>query len=616
MNKSPIKARLKLRKLLKLYRLETGYSMLEAVVVVGVLLALAVSGFFAYGPITENAKIAKVKSAASEIHTGVLVASIDGDSKTKPEDVIANWNASTDKIKVGILAPAPGGTSANGDYCVEAWNTESSYIRARQGSCADAPAGASSDTDGDGTPDSIDPDIDGDGIPNADDPTPNGDNPGGNTGGNTGGNNGGNTGGPVLTPIDYSFSGKLAAWGSGEESLLANGFYMWMNYPGSNTPYVGPKTKYLAPTNILDNKTVTAFDVSYDHACAVADGVTYCWGANRYGQLGRGTVDPDWWVMRGIPAPVVMPGELAGKSFSKLALSDAGVSCGLYNSSAYCWGNNEYGQIGIDSTDEYILSPTKITGALAGKTVTDIETKGWGESVCAIADGDVYCWGNNDSGQLGIGSFDNSSVPVKVGGVLEGKKATRLAMSIDYGSVCAIADGKAFCWGSNWYGQLGAGMTPPGAVDTDYVPQPVAVNTDTFPTNAVVTDIALGYNQTCAVVSGKAYCWGNNDNNFKDYGQLGRGDALMGESPLPKPVVTAGSPMDGKTVTHIGAADSTSYAVADGKLYGWGGDWTGQIIASSTDHYIPVLIDRGDISGKTIKDILPTWDTVFAIYAD
>jgi type II secretory pathway pseudopilin PulG len=48
-------------------RLETGFSMLEAVVVVGVLLALAVGGFLAYGPITQNAKIAKMKSAASEV---------------------------------------------------------------------------------------------------------------------------------------------------------------------------------------------------------------------------------------------------------------------------------------------------------------------------------------------------------------------------------------------------------------------------------------------------------------------------------------------------------------------------------------------------------------------
>lgn len=597
MNKSSVKARL-LAHRFNLRRLETGFSMLEAVVVVGVLLALAIGGFFAYGPIAENAKKAKVKSAASEIHTGVLVASIDGDSMTNPQGVIDAWNASTDKIRTEILAPSADGVSANGDYCVQATNVESPHITAREGSCSTVTSTPGQDTDGDGIPDSIDPDIDNDGIPNESDTTPNGD-------------TGNSSGEPAIIPVNYSYSGKIAAWGSGVEGLLANGYYMWMNYPGSNQPYVGPETKYLSPANILDNKTVTAFDVGHDHACAMADGIPYCWGHNDYGQLGRGTVDPNWWTIRGVPAPVVMSGELTGKSFSKFAVSDAGVTCGLIDSTAYCWGNNEYGQTGTGLTDNFVLSPTKVAGPLTGKTVTDIETKGWGESVCAIADEEVYCWGNNDSGQLGIGSFDNSSLPIKVGGLLEGKKATRLAMSIDYGSVCSIADAKAYCWGSNWYGQLGVGMGP-----GDYVTQPVAVNTDAFPSNAVVTDIALGYNQTCAAVSGKAYCWGNNDNNFKDYGQLGRGDALEGESPLPEAVVTAGSAMDGKTVTHIAAADSTSYAIADGQLYGWGGDWTGQLGDPGKDHYIPILVQGGAINGKEVKEIVATWDTVFAIYTE
>ena len=61
-------------KKLKMYKLQTGFTMLEAVVVVGVLLALAVGGFFSYGSITQNAKMAAVNSAASSIYTAILVA--------------------------------------------------------------------------------------------------------------------------------------------------------------------------------------------------------------------------------------------------------------------------------------------------------------------------------------------------------------------------------------------------------------------------------------------------------------------------------------------------------------------------------------------------------------
>lgn len=153
--------------------------MLEAVVVVGVLLALAVGGFFAYGPISENAKKAKVKSVASEIHTGVLVASIDGNSDTSPEKVIDDWNSHTNKIRVEILESGAGvaamTTTAtfqgdNGDFCVQATNVASPHIAARAGACSNVADGydpnSLPDTDGDGIPDETDPDIDGNGTPN------------------------------------------------------------------------------------------------------------------------------------------------------------------------------------------------------------------------------------------------------------------------------------------------------------------------------------------------------------------------------------------------------------------------------------------------------------------
>lgn len=82
-----------------------GFSMLEAVVVVGVLLALAVAGFIAYGNITENAKRASVESAAASIYTAIEVAKADGDPNTTPQKVVDEWNASnsgiTAKIPVG-----------------------------------------------------------------------------------------------------------------------------------------------------------------------------------------------------------------------------------------------------------------------------------------------------------------------------------------------------------------------------------------------------------------------------------------------------------------------------------------------------------------------------------
>lgn len=83
---------------------ELGFSMLEAVVVVGVLLALAVGGFLAYGQITQNAKKASVENAAATVYTAALAAESDGDSNTSADKVISDYNSSQDKIKV-VIAP-------------------------------------------------------------------------------------------------------------------------------------------------------------------------------------------------------------------------------------------------------------------------------------------------------------------------------------------------------------------------------------------------------------------------------------------------------------------------------------------------------------------------------
>jgi type II secretory pathway pseudopilin PulG len=84
---------------------EKGFSMLEAVVVVGVLLALAVGGFIAYGQITEHAKKATVETAASSVYTAALSAEADGDPATGWQKVQDDYNNSQDQVKVTITLP-------------------------------------------------------------------------------------------------------------------------------------------------------------------------------------------------------------------------------------------------------------------------------------------------------------------------------------------------------------------------------------------------------------------------------------------------------------------------------------------------------------------------------
>lgn len=111
-----------------------GFSMLEAVVVVGVLLALAVSGFIAYGEITKNAKKASVESAAASVYTAVLAAEMDGQETGDPatpdgDEVITAYNTSQSAITVAKAG-------ANDTLAVKAQNNSDKSISAVKGLAA------------------------------------------------------------------------------------------------------------------------------------------------------------------------------------------------------------------------------------------------------------------------------------------------------------------------------------------------------------------------------------------------------------------------------------------------------------------------------------------------
>ena len=122
-----------------------------------------------------------------------------------------------------------------------------------------------------------------------------------------------------------------------------------------------------------------------------------------------------------------------------------------------------------------------------------------GYHTCAIKqDGSLWCWGDNDSGQLGDGTYSDKATPVQI--------MSSGVSSVALGDLhtCAIkTDGSLWCWGYNWYGQLGDGTN-------------TSRNTPVQITSGV-SSVALGGYHTCAVkTDGSLWCWGNNSS-----GQLG-----------------------------------------------------------------------------------------------
>jgi alpha-tubulin suppressor-like RCC1 family protein len=264
---------------------------------------------------------------------------------------------------------------------------------------------------------------------------------------------------------------------------------------------------------------VTLISAGMDFSsCAIESGRAYCWGANNFGQLGdESTTDSD------VPVPGDISGVLAGKTLTQIAAGIFG-NCALDTvGTAYCWGYNGDGELGNGSTtDSDVPVAVDTGGVLAGKTLTQV-TAGGG-TMCALdSSGAAYCWGNNGSGELGNGSTTDSSVPVAVdtSGVLAGKTVTQISAGWEF--ACALdSTAAAYCWGDNGSGQFGDGSTVSSSV-------PVAVDTGGVLAGQTLTQISAGVD-TCALdSSGAAYCWGYN------------GDGELGDdstSPSDVPVLT------------------------------------------------------------------------------
>jgi alpha-tubulin suppressor-like RCC1 family protein len=248
--------------------------------------------------------------------------------------------------------------------------------------------------------------------------------------------------------------------------------------------------------------------------------------------------------------PVAVAGEL------RFGTIDAGVllplNCALTKSgAAYCWGNNELGQLGVGTRagPEYCPDGYLLTGSFACSTVPapvaggftfTAVTAGRGHACALAASGAAYCWGDNSSGQLGDGTTSTRISPTAVVG---GHAFSALAAGYDH--TCGVAsDGIAYCWGAG--GALGGSPT-------SWIPVPVAGNL----TFAAIT---AGVHYSCALTTeGLAYCWGSNW-----IGQLGDGTTTNRTAPMP----VAG----GLVFRAVDAGNDTSCGItAGGIAYCWGG---------------------------------------------
>ena len=258
------------------------------------------------------------------------------------------------------------------------------------------------------------------------------------------------------------------------------------------------------------------------HTCArLSDGGVMCWGRNDNGQLGYANSadldaigDDEDLATLGTVELGVAAGALAANGPD----GPIGYSCAIGGGAQLlCWGYNEAdygvlgygdedpdpGNIGDDETPEEV-------GALAIAGVTQVAVGG--NHICAITEGgQLYCWGTNDSGQLGYGDALPRSTPPGAPIEFESPLVVEQVV-LGLAHTCVrVERGQVFCWGQNDSGQLGYANT---ASENAPPSQPVDVG-------GTVVELAVGHNHTCALMAdGQLRCWGANNSGQLGYGNL------------------------------------------------------------------------------------------------
>lgn len=242
-------------------------------------------------------------------------------------------------------------------------------------------------------------------------------------------------------------------------------------------------------------------------------------------------------------------------SFIKPGLNTLVQGSPIYTYYLYGWGQNNTGQIGLGNTTNY-SSPKQVGsltnwGSISARTASSMAIK---------TDGTLWGWGVNSSGQLGLGNTTNYSSPKQIGSLTNWSK---VSLGIVTHALAIKTDGTLWSWGNNTYGALGLGNT------TDYSsPKQVGSLTNW-------SKVIAGYYLSFAIkTDGTLWAWGYN----QGAGQLGLGDTTDRSSPVQVGVLT----------NWLSLACGYYNVIArktDGTLWSWGAGTSGGLGLNNTTNY-------------------------------
>ncbi|MEA2338380.1 MAG: hypothetical protein QOE82_2387 [Thermoanaerobaculia bacterium] len=315
-----------------------------------------------------------------------------------------------------------------------------------------------------------------------------------------------------------------------------------------------------APVAVMAEQKVAAVSVGSSFVCwLTTTGAAYCSGRNDNGELGNGrefTV-----AISGNRDSAVPTAVARGHTFSLISAGGSHTCALTTEGRAYCWGDNQWRQLGTGTQVDGSSVPVTVTGDLIFVALS----AGFHHTCGVTTKGDMYCWG---SGYLGDGAYHASSVPIAVGNELEFVSVTA-SISVDF--TCGLTkSGAAYCWGEGRDGELGNGSTEASLV-------PVAIPGMTFKT------LSAGDEYSCGITTdGQGYCWGSGI-----WGNLGNGATKSSLTP----VQVSGSIKFASI--HSGTRNTCGVANT-GDLYCWGPNEDGELAGAAKDRFVtaPIVIPQ------------------------
>jgi alpha-tubulin suppressor-like RCC1 family protein len=330
------------------------------------------------------------------------------------------------------------------------------------------------------------------------------------------------------------------------------------------------------------------------HTCALLDtNDVKCWGSAERGALGLGNDDSIGLDAAPSSASIIN----LGKKVSQLS-AGGDHNCAVTEDAAiHCWGSNDFGQLGIGATNHIGDDETpSALGAISIEGNVSQVVAGWAYSCVILDTGAVQCWGDNSSGQNGLGlgeDVGDNELPSAAGDLPLGGNAVQISTR-DF-QACALLDtGGVRCWGKNLSGVLGYGDI--GIVGDDETPAAMG----DLDLGAAATQVALGGSHACAIMEdGGVRCWGDNSFGFLGYGNT----EFIGDDEAPG----AGGDIDlGGIPSQLVAGIEFTCALLDaGNVRCWGNSLNGQLgygnVDTIGDDETPASAGDVDLGGAAIQ---------------